>query len=547
MPDFSTTRKVAVKEAEKRTILQEQAHAVDVLEKTLDRPSHVPADEVEMEQKQAGFLKRWAILVAAGGLEVTMDDGSKKPASELNMPVAEIIGCGARMSVLGSDQRVANWLLNGPVSTMDEAQQYETRKVTDSPAVSKTQEKNNGELAHTRGGGTHAFEGDKEVKTMNPLKAARADGRHVGVDLAIGGHGESDVHGRPITRDGLSGHAYMHFSPDSANMMIGMESCTDPKKSNGYAQVDGQFGTHTWRGGPEPLTAVGIRPWGPELQKEFAAERKGYEAAGAGGDDPLKEAARPAKRYDCLKIDLKCRDENDRHDPVNMAIERIIRLDDKDFGSDIVRMKPCASVADFETKYANRNTEAGKSAMYDTEVKDAPAYLAHKQAAVEAAAQVPEKKSWFARAKESVSNAVSRASESISNGWSDFKSKLGFKKEEPVAETATPAAPITERTTEKVAELSAPLLTKEKQAEREGPSSPVSPLTPETLAVSFSEPKTVPSSPLSPQEPPYEERMAAAKNDIDIAGLRTTAASAKKEAAATPVPERVVQEASRAV
>jgi len=310
--EFEERRKPYFAEALGRSREDDAGHAIKMMKLTLGRYDN---KKEEKELRQQRFLKRWTLLLACGLIKIDGED-----PDYYKMPTAQIMGSGARAVIVvkEGDNRIAHWLLSKDATLEEVPENYKNKPVYDNSNISQTSDKTGDQIVHTRGGGSHGFEGDIEIK-VSKSEAVNPDGRHLGVDVAIGGVGQKDIHNREIEMDGLSGHAYIYIDPTNHNMLLGMETCSDPKPfETGF--TEGQFGTHTPACGAEIITALGTAPFGKEE----------YQAWGL-----------PSKRYDCLKINFK-------EEEKEFLVEWIVSLNPDDFSNDIVEAIPCSNMAEIE-------------------------------------------------------------------------------------------------------------------------------------------------------------------------------------------------------
>lgn len=368
---WSSRVKQAVTESKQTSVIEKQHHNVQVMKDTLTRTVGLDSSDPSytLEQQHAGFMQRWAILVAAGGLKIVGDDGQVIDASKNVLPVATYMTGGARISIgmvgedgkqLPLDNRIANWLLSGDPSKtpIQENPNLSTAKNGDDARAQ-------GKLGHTRRAATHGFKKGKdgefrEVKLSLREGASRMfqeDTGHYGVDVAIGGRGK-DIHENDIKVDGTTGHVYLHQDKtkgSKAQMLIGMESCTDPhgKLGKGGLVKEGQFGKHTPLGGADPITVTKDDPWGPTKSKRFEAEKTAYK-----GEHPLEGVTIPKRRYDCLRIEM-----------TDKEIDALTSLTPGLYNENVVAMTPCKNVAEFKENYAKLE-KGDKSVCFDKDMKD---------------------------------------------------------------------------------------------------------------------------------------------------------------------------------
>lgn len=321
--DFEANRKNAITKAQARTFEDDGKVAIKALRDSLGRYEAAKAansttNQLEIERKQNLFLKRWALLLAVGGLRFKDDNGDWVDAAKLNMPVAQIMGCGARVSIVGvEDDRVLNWLLSDESDfTKKGLEEWKRQNYKDNPNISKN-DKNSHQLAHRRGFATHGF--DRKGKEESSLiKAARKG--HLGVDLAIGAYDSKDIHGRLITRDGLSGHAYIHResreNPPSHNLLLGMEGCTSPKFPK--LKEEGQFEAHVPLGRNKLIGAFGTMSLTQQLPTQ---------------NFPVQIPTEKEGKYDFFKIDFFSEEAKER-------LETVLKLNPNDFSDDIAECFP---------------------------------------------------------------------------------------------------------------------------------------------------------------------------------------------------------------
>jgi len=331
-------RKAYEKTAMARPFEKEKEYANSKMMQILKRPevavaaqkenidTYKEGDDYKKELKQQMFLKKWALLVESGGLKINKKGAKLQDAKEIEMSVAQIMGCGARLVITSNSPVKGNQLINWLLSNEPETD-LEKLKKPYIENLSLTLEKGQN-IAYIRKAATHGFKGEKEVK-KGVLEAADSSGVHLGVDLAMGAFETIDIHGRPVTMDGLHGHAYLHIDPITHNILLGLEQCTDPKwHNNGYWEVRGEFGVHNVRGASSNITGLGTVDFGRHNPKDTSRKHL-----------PTKK-----DRYDCLKIDL------DR-----MNLDKMLMTKLNDISNDIVEGLPCSLDKDGK-KIENLNT-----------------------------------------------------------------------------------------------------------------------------------------------------------------------------------------------
>jgi len=331
-------RKAYEKTAMARPFEKEKEYANSKMMQILKRPevavaaqkenidTYKEGDDYKKELKQQMFLKKWALLVESGGLKINKKGAKLQDAKEIEMSVAQIMGCGARLVITSNSPVKGNQLINWLLSNEPETD-LEKLKKPYIENLSLTLEKGQN-IAYIRKAATHGFKGEKEVK-KGVLEAADSSGVHLGVDLAMGAFETIDIHGRPVTMDGLHGHAYLHIDPITHNILLGLEQCTDPKwHNNGYWEVRGEFGVHNVRGASSNITGLGTVDFGRHNPKDTSRKHL-----------PTKK-----DRYDCLKIDL------DR-----MNLDKMLMTELNDISNDIVEGLPCSLDKDGK-KIKNLNT-----------------------------------------------------------------------------------------------------------------------------------------------------------------------------------------------
>jgi len=335
---LASKRKAYEKTAMARPFEKEKEYANRKMMQILKRPevavaaqkenidTYKEGDDYKKELKQQMFLKKWALLVESGGLKINKKGAKLQDAKDIEMSVAQIMGCGARLVITSNSPEKGNKLINWLLSNEPETNLEELKK----PYIenlSLTLEKGQN-IAYIRKAATHGFKGEKEVK-KGVLEAADSSGVHLGVDLAMGAFEANDIHGRAVTMDGLHGHAYIHVDPITHNILLGLEQCTDPKwHNNGYWEVRGEFGVHNVRGASSNITGLGTVDFGRHNPKDVSRKHL-----------PTKK-----DRYDCLKIDL---------DMVNL--KKMIQTIPDNIPNDIVKGLPCSLDKD-GNKIDNLNT-----------------------------------------------------------------------------------------------------------------------------------------------------------------------------------------------
>lgn len=207
-------------------------------------------EEYTKEKNTADILKRLYHVQVTAGMTVVTKDG-EVDASKNGLPGASYAMMGNRV-VMDVDDRVglqlANYILTGKTEVEEGVKPKDL--IQNTPVFQRTiathgLERRDGDLVETKGYGA----------------GVKARGNHFGLNVAFGSYGENDIHGRPITTDGLSGHLYWQIGKDG-RMLAGVEPCRDPSigelRSGG---TKGQYGTH-FLGGSDKTGASGTRVGG---------------------------------------------------------------------------------------------------------------------------------------------------------------------------------------------------------------------------------------------------------------------------------------------
>ena len=414
--------------------------------------------EYELEKNTADTIKRTLQFAETAGVQLTTGDGQSIDASENGLPNASYFMHGARFKFElpeGSGHDVANYILNG--ATGQDAHDRKPQSL-EGGHVSKTidsgKAQGRGNHVFTRVIATHgaSFGEDGSVtETKGPAEGVKAmtsqGGKHFGMNVAAGAYGETDIHDRDMSLNGLAGHLYVCYIPPTETskgcMLIGMEGCVPPtigQVVKGQAP-EGQFDSHDVSGSADNFTTHGSRPAGERggklgpLDARLESEKMVY-----GQHDeqhPYQDTVIP-RRYDGMGVPL-----------TNDIIAQVTALSADDIASDIGNNIPKSTDQSVEkevVQHQSKQDSVDKEVLnaHCPEIEKIQAELKEVQNTIDKATEKAQKSA------EKAASAAEKASEK--GGWlNKRKAKSAAKK---AGKAANKAADVASEMHDTITELS---------------------------------------------------------------------------------------------